>query len=149
MVEVGQRLSVTGLSSTRWQDLISCIDFSQVQTSAICYGDKFLAIGSTTGVIALYHATSLQVYRILNHGEAVMHLDAKSKSYLMASGGMETIRVWNTLNGQTLYTFQAPQQSICLAFICLTSKKNLLIAGSQKNCVTSWDLDNDGTQEPE
>jgi WD40 repeat protein len=140
----GRRLSVLGLSNSNWDDRLSCIDFPQGQTSAVCRGDEFFAVGLTTGTISLYHATSFQENRVLNHGEAVKFLQFKSKSELMASCGLKTIRVWDFRSGQTIHNFQAPPRCTYLVF-----DNNLLIAASQKNYLASWDLDNDGAQKPD
>jgi WD40 repeat protein len=139
----GRRLSVVGLSNAQWDDRLSCIDFHQGQTSAVCHGDEFFAVGLTTGTIALYHATFCQEYKVLNHGEAVKFLQFKSKTDLMASCGMKMIRIWDIRSGEIIHSFRAPQRSIGLAF-----DKNLLIAASYKNYLASWDLDNDGAQRP-
>ncbi|KAL2041612.1 hypothetical protein N7G274_005396 [Stereocaulon virgatum] len=66
-----RRLAVVGLSNFQWNYRLSCIDFYQGQASAVCNGDDFLAVGLITGTIALYHATSCQQYKVLDHGEAV------------------------------------------------------------------------------
>lgn len=139
----GRKISVVGLSNVHWDDRLSCIDFHEGQTSAVCHGDEFFAVGLTTGTVALYHATSCQEYKVLNHGEAVKILQFKSKTVLMASCGMKTIRIWDTCSGETVHIFQAPQRFIGLAF-----DKSLLIAASSKNYLASWDLDNDGAQQP-
>jgi len=140
----GRRLSVVGLSNAQWDDRLSCVDFHQGQTSAVCYGDEFFAVGLTTGTIALYHATSCQEYKVLNHSEPVRFLQFKSKSDLMASCGMKTIRIWDVRSGEIIHSFRAPQRSICLIF-----DQSLLIAASIKNYLASWDLDNDGIQRPD
>lgn len=140
----GRRLSVVGLSNVHWDDRLSCIDFHEGQTSAVCLGDEFFAVGLTTGTVALYHATSCQEYKVLNHGEAVKILLFKSKTVLMASCGMKTIRIWDTCSGEVVYSFQATQRFIGLAF-----DKGLLIAASSKNFLASWDLDNDGAPQPD
>ncbi|KAL9122320.1 MAG: hypothetical protein Q9187_001129 [Circinaria calcarea] len=139
----GRRLSIVGLSNAQWDDRLSCIDFRQGQTSAVCHGDEFFAVGLSTGVVALYHATSCQEYKVLNHGEAVKFLQFKNKTSLMASCGMKTIRIWDTRSGEVIHNFQDPQRFIGLAF-----DKNLLIAASYKNYLASWDLDNNGAQRP-
>ena len=139
----GRKLSVVGLSNTHWDDRLSCIDFHQGQTSAVCYGDEFFAVGLTTGKVALYHATSYQEYKVLNHGEAVKFLQFKNKPGLMASCGVKWIRIWDIRSGETVHSFQDAQRPIVLAF-----DKNLLIAASYKNYLASWDLENDGAQRP-
>ncbi|MCJ1385500.1 hypothetical protein MMC17_008623 [Xylographa soralifera] len=92
---LGRRLSVVGLSNSHWDDRLSCIDFHQGQTSAVCHGDELLAVGLTTGTVALYHAISCQEYKTLSHGEAVRLLQFKSRTDLMVSCGMKTIRIWD------------------------------------------------------
>lgn len=140
----GRRLSVVGLSNTQWDDRLSCIDFHEGQTSAICHGDDFFAVGLTTGTVALYQATSCQENKILNHGEAVRILQFKSKTALLVSCGMKIIRIWDTCSGGIIYSFQVPQRFVGLAF-----DKNLLIAACSKNYLASWDLDNDGARLPD
>lgn len=140
----GRRLTIMGLSNSQWDDRMSCIDFNQGQTSAVCAGDDFLAVGLTKGMIHLYHAASYQEYRILDHGEAVKFLQFKPKTDLMASCGMKTIRIWDIRRGEMVHSFQAPQRPICLAF-----DQNLLIAASHQNSLATWDLESDGARMPD
>ncbi|KAF4632698.1 hypothetical protein G7Y89_g5428 [Cudoniella acicularis] len=100
--------------------------------------------GLTNGTVSLYYATPCQEYNVLDHGEAVRLLQFKSKSDLMASCGLKTIRIWNIRRGEAIYTFQAPQRPICLTF-----NNDLLLAASHRNYLASWDLDNDGIQQPD
>jgi len=144
IAKTGRRLSVVGNSNSQWDDRISCINFPQGRTSAVCYGDEFFAVGLTTGIVALYHATSFQEYGVLSHGETVRLLDFKSKSNLIASCGVKQIRIWDIRSGQIIHNFQAPHRPIYLKF-----DKNLLIVASQKNYLASWDIDNDGAQQPD
>jgi WD40 repeat protein len=140
----GRRVSVLGLANTQWADRLSCIEFSEGRTSAICHGEEFFAIGLITGAISLYNATSFQECRILKHGEAVRFLQFKSKSNLMASCGLKTIHVWDVRSGQIIYKYPAPPRCIDLLF-----DENLLLAASQSNYLASWDLDSDGAQKPD
>jgi WD40 repeat protein len=134
-----RRLAVGGLSNVQWDDRLSCIDFYEGQTSAVCYGDDFLAVGLITGTIALYHATSCQQYKVLNHGEAVKVLQFQGKTGLMASCGIKTIRIWDIHSGEITHSFRSLQRFIGLSF-----DKNLLLAASSKNYLASWVLENDG-----
>ena len=140
----GRRLSVVGNSNTQWDDRISCVDFPKGQTSAVCHGDEFFAVGLTTGIVAVYHATSFQEYRVLNHGEAVKFLDFKSKSDLLASCGIKNLRIWDIRSGHIIHSLQAPHRSIHLTF-----DKSLLIVASQRNYLASWDMDNGAVQLPD
>ena len=140
----GRCLSVLGLSETRWDDRLVCIDFREGQTSALCHGDEFFAVGLTTGMVALYNATSFQEFKVLNHGEAVRFLQFKSKAPVMASCGIKTIKVWDAYSGEILHTFKAVQR-----FIGLTFDGSLLVAISSENYLASWDLDNNGAPQPD
>ena len=139
-----QRMSVVGVSNASWDDRLSCIDFREGQTSAVCYGDDFLAVGLTTGTVALYHAGSYQEYKTLNHGEAVKILQHKDKTCLLASCGAKIIRLWDIYNGQEIHTFRPQSRVMSLAF-----DQNLLMATSVMNFLSSWDLDDDGNQKPD
>lgn len=141
-VKPGRRLSVVGLSNAQWDDRLFCVDFHQGQTSAVCHGDDFFAVGLTTGMVVLYHAAFCQEYKVLDHGKSVKFLQFKSKTDLMASCGMKMIRIWDIRSGELIHRFQAPQRPIGLAF-----DKDLLVVASGKNYLASWDL-NDGVQQP-
>jgi WD40 repeat protein len=140
----GRKLSVVGLSNTEWDDRLTSIEFRQVQATAICYGDEFFAVGLSTGRVAVYHATSYQEYRSLDHGEAVKFLQIGRKPELIASCGLKAIHLWEIRSGQLVHTFQTPQRSVGLTF-----DRDLLIVACAKNYLTSWDLSNDGARRPD
>ncbi|KAI7971458.1 hypothetical protein EIK77_003514 [Talaromyces pinophilus] len=91
----GRRFSVIGLSASQWDDRLACIKFHGGQTTAICYSDDFFAVGLSSGTVAIYHATSCQEYRSLNHGEGVKFLQISSNLNMIASSGLKAIRVWD------------------------------------------------------
>ncbi|KAL9046305.1 MAG: hypothetical protein Q9214_000827 [Letrouitia sp. 1 TL-2023] len=138
-----RKLSVMGFSNFQWDDRVSCIDFHEGQTSAVCYADDLFAVGLTTGIIAIYQATSYQEHNSLDHGEAVRLLQFKGKGGLLASGGMKMIRIWDAWSGRNIHNFGAPQRVVDLAF-----GKSILLAASSRNCLISWDLD-DGVRQPD
>ena len=136
-----RNFSIVGFSETHWDDRLSCIDFRQGQTSAVCYGDEFLAVGSPGGAIVLYHNASCQKYKTLDHGETVKFLQFKDKTELLASCGMKTVKVWNTRDNTTLYAFAAPARPMNLVF-----DKDVLMVASYRNYFVSWDLASNGTE---
>lgn len=137
----GQRLSVAGLPAFQWDDRLSCLDFGGGETTALCYGNEFLAVGLRGGRIVLYHPSSAQEYRSLSHGETVMHLRFREQSDLLLSVGLKMIHVWNVRTGQQLHRLLSPRRCVALAFY-----DNLLVAASNQNVLHSWDLD-DGAAE--
>ncbi|AEO64413.1 uncharacterized protein THITE_123781 [Thermothielavioides terrestris NRRL 8126] len=138
----GKRLSVTGLPAFSWDDRLSCLDFGARQTSALCYGEEFLAVGLRGGQVVLYHLLSCQEYRTLSHGEAVLHLQFREHSDMLASCGLRTLHVWNFRTGQQLHRLGSPQRCIGLVFY-----DNLLMAASNQNEFHCWDLDHEAAEQ--
>ncbi|KAK4209026.1 hypothetical protein QBC37DRAFT_431000 [Rhypophila decipiens] len=131
----GRRLKILGPPNLEWDDRLSCVDFRQGKTSALCYGGEYLAVGLIGGRISLYHPTSAQEFRVLEHGETVSQLEFKSQSDLLVSCGVKTIRVWDVRTGRCLQTLPAPRKCLKLWF-----ERSLLLAASTKSEISSWDL---------
>ncbi|KAJ9483956.1 hypothetical protein VN97_g9443 [Penicillium thymicola] len=131
----GRRLKVLGAPNKQWDDRLLCIDFRQGQPRALRYGDEFLAVGLSSGNVVLYHATSYQEYKILEHGEAVKFIAFKTRTELVATCGMKLVKVWNVRSGQVVHSLASPPRPLGMEF----DGGRLLIA-SGNNYVTSWDL---------
>ncbi|BCS04131.1 NACHT and WD domain protein [Aspergillus luchuensis] len=142
-VNPGKRLSVMGLSSVQWDDRLACIEFRQAQTTAICYGETMFAIGLSSGKVTLYHATTCQENKTLDHGEAVKYLQISSKRGLVAACGLKRINVWEILSGRLISTNTAPQRPLTMII-----DDDRLVVASAKNYLASWGLDGDGFQHP-
>ncbi|KAG2024685.1 hypothetical protein GB937_003382 [Aspergillus fischeri] len=123
----GRKISVIGMSNTSWDDRLSCIAFHEGRTSALCHGHKFFA-----------------EYKKLDHGEAVMFLQFGTKADVLASCGFKKVLVWDIQNGHILYNFEVPVRPIGLAF-----DEDFLIIPTNKNYLTSWDLNNNGARQPD
>ncbi|GAQ45541.1 hypothetical protein AtubIFM55763_007906 [Aspergillus tubingensis] len=136
-------LSVMGLSQNQWDDRLACIEFSQSQTTAICYGEIIFAVGLSSGKVTLYDATSYQELTTLEHGERVMHLQLSSRRGLIAACGMKTINIWEILSGRLVSTYPAPPRPLGMIV-----DDDRLIVASTKNYLASWGLDGGGMQYP-
>lgn len=135
---LGRQLIVRGLTSTEWDDRLSCIDYRGPQASSVSYGDELFAVGLVSGKIYLYYSNSCQEYMVLMHSEAVKLLVFKTSSSLMVSCGIKSLRVWDTVSGDVLHQITLPQRVLNLAF-----DKNSLLAATSKEHLISWDLDLD------
>lgn len=139
----GRKITVLGAQSEEWDDRISCVDFRQSHPTALCYGEKFLAIGLTTGVVALYDATSYQEHKRLDHGEAVKFMRFKSKTDLITTCGMKMTKVWDTRTGEVVHSLSSPPRPLDMEF-----HDSILLVASNKNYIAAWDLENDARSEP-
>lgn len=108
MAHSRRRLVVVGLVNTQWDDRLACIDIPEGRTIAVCFGDEFFAVAFTAGKLALYDAASCQELKVLNHGERIRFLEFKSRSTVLASCGMKTIKIWDARSGDTIHSFSAP-----------------------------------------
>ncbi|CAG7935894.1 unnamed protein product [Penicillium nalgiovense] len=131
----GRRIKVLGAPNKQWDDRLLCIDFRQGQPRALRYGDEFLAVGLSAGTVLLYHATSYQEYKVLDHGEAVKFIAFKAKTDLVATCGMKLATVWDTKSGQVVYSLRSPPRPLGMEF----DGDRLLIA-SGNNYLATWDL---------
>ncbi|ORX97796.1 hypothetical protein BCR34DRAFT_577708 [Clohesyomyces aquaticus] len=141
IAQQGRGLSIVGFANSDWGNRLSCIEFRS-QTSSICHGHDFFAVGLTSGVVAIYHATTAQEYRVLNHGEPVNLINFLNCSGLFASCGPKFINVWDIARGESKYKLEAPRRCISLAY-----DRGFLFAACDKNYLASWDLNNNGTRE--
>ncbi|KAJ6076856.1 hypothetical protein N7499_008837 [Penicillium canescens] len=130
-----RRLAVLGTSNKQWDDRLLCIDFRQGQPRALRYGDEFLAVGLSSGIVVLYLATSYQEYKVLEHGEAVKFIAFKTKTDLVATCGMKMVKVWDVRTGQVVHSFASPPRPLEMEF----DGDELLIA-SANNYISIWDL---------
>lgn len=131
-----RRLKVLGGAiSDQWGDRLVGIDFERGQPTALCYGERFLAIGLSTGAVYLYHLASYQEYQILQHGESVAFIQFKKRTSFLATCGFKTVKFWNLQTGEMLHSFKSPPRPLDLQF-----QENLLMVASHKNYITSWDV---------
>jgi WD40 repeat protein len=134
----GQRLAVLGAMSEQWDDRLLSIDFRQGQPSAMCCGEEFLAVGLTSGPVALYYATSYQEYKVLDHGESIKFISFKNKTRLMATCGMKMIKIWDTRSGEMVRSLESPPRPLAMDF-----DGDILMVASHRNYIASWDLGQD------
>ncbi|MBE3042520.1 hypothetical protein IMZ48_08065, partial [Candidatus Bathyarchaeota archaeon] len=113
------------------------MDFREGQPSALCFGDKFLAIGLTKGTVALYDSTSYQEHKFLAHGEAVKFIRFKDKTDLVTTCGMKMTKVWDARTGEMVHSLKSPPRPLDVSFY-----NNILLVASNKSYMAGWDLDN-------
>ncbi|KAG7103649.1 Vegetative incompatibility protein HET-E-1 like [Verticillium longisporum] len=130
-----RRLSVIGASHEQWDDRLLHIDFNQGRPSAMRYGDDFLAIGLTSGHVALYYTNSYQQYKYLEHGETVKLIAFRSKSNFIATCGLKMVKVWDIASGEVIHNFTSPPRPLDMTF-----DGQLLLIASDKNYLATWDL---------
>lgn len=137
-------LTVKGIAPATWDDCLFQTDYKGSQSTAINHGEKFFAVGISTGAVLLYHADSGRMYSTLDHGERVKLLEFGDRDKVIASSGHKTIRVWDVAKGQQMFMFNTSRQTLAMAF---SSENEYLMAATQANLVSCWGLDTEDQEE--
>ena len=110
-------LTVTGLPPGTWDDCLIRMGFQNGQTTAICHGDCFFAVGLSTGQISVYDPVSVQGLRRLIHPERVKLLEFSCDDMYLASCGTKHIVVWEPKTGTRVYTFSLQSPPLAVMFL--------------------------------
>ncbi|RYP35688.1 hypothetical protein DL767_003709 [Monosporascus sp. MG133] len=130
-------LIVKGAPKGNWDDCLLRIDFRTGQTTAVHHGDKYLAVGLSTGRISIYGTVAFQQVQKMEHPERIRMLQGGPGDELLASVGSKHVVVWEPKLGKKIRTF--PLQSTPLAVVFLSSQE--LLCAFQSGHITKWDID--------
>ncbi len=130
-------LAVKGAIAKTWDDCLTRISYRDSQATATDYGDRFFAVGLSTGEILVYYSVSGQVSHILEHHERVKILEFGGQDKLLASSGLRKIHIWDLSTGHQIWAFGTLCQILALAF---ASENEFLLAATQGDYVTCWSL---------
>lgn len=135
-------LIVRGLTSKTWDDCLIRFSYRDSRATAITYGDRFFAVGLSTGKVFVYQSVSGQISWILEHLERVTILAFSSQDKVLASSSLQNIRVWDVSNGHSIWAFKTSHHVLAIAF---ANENNCLMAATQGSYVTCWYL-SDGNE---
>ncbi|KAI4105006.1 MAG: hypothetical protein LQ339_003623 [Xanthoria mediterranea] len=131
-------LEIVGQSELEWNDRLSCINFPESQVLAIACRDNRFVTGLFDGRVVLYHTSTCQEAGQLIHGtEAVRFLVFGSANVLLASGGRQTIALWDTTTRTRLWTVDITERVLALAF---NEDDTILMATTVANCTSCWSV---------
>ncbi|PMD60278.1 uncharacterized protein K444DRAFT_722408 [Hyaloscypha bicolor E] len=93
--------AVTGLSSNDWSDCLAKISAGEEQTAVyiLCKDTFFLTLIGIDGTVVIWYADTCQEARRFTHGEYVTIIASSRTSNLVATSGIDYIRVWDITTG--------------------------------------------------
>jgi pimeloyl-ACP methyl ester carboxylesterase len=127
-------LVVKGLPDSTWDDCLTRFDFQDGQATVICHGDRFFAIGLSTGRVSLYDPTSFQPVKSLTHPERVRIIIFSQEDQFLVTCGTKFILVHDLKFEATLHTFEVKSTPLALVFL----DANELLCVSQDSSLTTW-----------
>jgi hypothetical protein len=127
-------LIVKGLPARTWDDCLIRIDFQEGQTTAVNHGDRFFAVGLSTGQISLYDHSSIQRVLNLTHPERVKVLEFSRDDQYLASCGTKHIVVSELKSGTKIHSFALQSPPLAIMFLGADE----LLYASQSSELTKW-----------
>ncbi|EEY20585.1 SERAC1 [Verticillium alfalfae VaMs.102] len=137
-----RRVSVLGAADEHWDDKILGLDFSQGHPSALYHGDEYMAVGLDSGHVMMYHATSFQEYKTIDHGESLKSIGFMAKLNFLITLSMRMLKVWDIRSGNLVKSLKCPPRPVEM-----TWDEGTLYVASERNYVASWDLGHNDIQE--
>ena len=121
-------LSVTGVSSEVWDDCLARLTTGsdELPTTVRCIGTYFVTL-IWSGTLVVWYAGSCVEARRLYHGESISVMECSRASYLVATAGTKTIRVWDINCGEEVFCLPKTYERRILALAFGGADENLYI----------------------
>lgn len=127
---------VLGLSAMSWDDCLSTINRQGEQLTAVACCDKYFAVGTSHGKLAIYSEITCQDIQELNNSEPVRMLQFGQTGSVVASSGMKLICLWDVNSWQQLWQQELSRD--CLS-LCFANEDRLLLGALRNNQLMIWD----------
>ena len=124
-------MSVSGLTSTSWDDRLACLVYRDSQTTTVACSNSMFAIGASNKTITLYRTATCQVAGKLEHGEYIKVLEFSPSGRFLASAGRRLVCVWDVNLRKQVSRFQS--LSACVSMTFTADNKCLLLAGNDNH----------------
>ena len=129
---------IQGLRVMNWDDCLAVIDFQGKQTSAVAFGDRYLAVALSHGMIHLYYQESVHVKHTYAFMERAKILLFSSDGRYLAAGGLRKVVIWDTDSGTQLRAFTLAHATLSAMF---DAEANVLIVATQGGCALTCSMD--------
>ena len=136
-----QTMSVSGLSSTTWDDCLARVSGSEDETvSRILATDTyFITLISSSGKAMVWSAETCEELRYISHGEYVTRMALDKLGTTLSTAGMRTIRIWEVSSGQEIYSFPRNSEAKTMTLV-FGDVDDSLIIGREDYSVQTYDL---------
>lgn len=128
---------VEGLKEMHWDDCLATIDTGDKQTCAVAFGDRYLAIAVSHGLIYLHYQDSIEVRHKLTFSERPRTLLLSNDCAYLVAGGLRKITTWDTESGTQMWAFSLAHAALSMI---LDTETNTFTAATQGGYISSWEL---------
>jgi WD40 repeat protein len=130
-------LCVKGELDKIWDDCLVRIHYPTHTTTAVAYGEHYIAVSASDGTIFLYYKESNYEKYVVDHGERPKSIIFSSRDEYMASSGLRKVKVWNTVEKSQIWSFDMDHEALTLLFI---NGNVALTAATKGNYTITWEL---------
>lgn len=107
---------VTGMGSPTWDDSLAKLSLGHEQRPkvVICHDASF-AIVTSEKTVNMYGSSTFQQTGTLKHNETLVAAQYNLEGTMIASCGVRTVKIWDTLSGRELHSWPNPERMRAMA----------------------------------
>lgn len=135
-------LSISGLSTEKWDDLIARISLGTAFTSAIDAAGSQVAILTSSGKILLYDPSDFRESATspLDHSERVQNMQLNNNATLLATYGYRTLKIWKVSSGECIRCVESLESRARPLSMRFSNDNSTLLVGTDDRRVRSLNL---------
>ena len=130
-------LEVVGLSILEWDNRICCLDYRNIQSTAVACHDNRFAVGLRSGDIILYHTSTCQEAGRMDHGEQIRQICFAHVDKLLASASTTVIKLWDCDTKDNIWSISIVAEPLAMAF---DEGQSSLVVAFMAGHVNSYEL---------
>lgn len=137
-----EALSVSGISTEKWDDLFARISLGKSFASSIQAAGSQVAVLAAPGNIHIYEAADFREDKgsPIQHGERVDRVQLNKTASLVASYGYRTTKVWNVSTGDCILSIDSVESKTRPLTMLFTKDDSTLLVGSDDRRVRSLNI---------
>lgn len=137
-----EALSVSGISTEKWDDLFACISVGKSFASSIQAAGSHVAVLAAPGNVHIYEASDFREAKgsPIQHGERVDRVQLNKTASLLASYGYRTTNVWNVATGDCILSVDSVESKTRPLTMLFTNDDSTLLVGSDDRRVRSLNI---------
>lgn len=137
-----EALSVSGISTEKWDDLFARISLGKSFASSIQAAGSHVAVLAAPGNVHIYEASDFREAKgsPIQHGERVDRVQLNKTASLLASYGYRTTKVWNVATGDCILSVDSVESKTRPLTMLFMNNDSTLLVGSDDRRVRSLNI---------
>ncbi|KAI8939498.1 hypothetical protein NX059_003270 [Plenodomus lindquistii] len=126
-------LAVTGVARADWDDNSARLSLgSNARALIVVASGNNIAVATGSGRVVLYHTTTFEVKRHLNHNQRISAMSFSDNAKLIATYGYSTTKVWSVDTGLAVNEIPNPRLSTAFTIVFAKGDTELMIGSNDR-----------------